>query len=153
VPERELQAEGHRLGMHTMRAAHHRRVPMLFGARTNGVEEAFDILEKQIGRLAHLNSLRGVDDVGGGEPEMQPARGRPDVLGNDGRKGDDVVLCGFFDGGDAGDVELRFLPDSRAASWGMMPASAIASAAAISTCNQVSNLRSSLQMRPISGCV
>ena len=42
---------------------------------------------------------------------------------------------------------------SRAASCGMIPASAIASAAAVSTCSQVSNLRSSLQMRPMSGCV
>ena len=41
---------------------------------------------------------------------MQPARGRADVLGNGGREGDDVVLCGFFDGGDAGDVELRLSP-------------------------------------------
>src|SRR3954466_8380130 len=42
---------------------------------------------------------------------------------------------------------------SRAASPGTIPARAIASTAAISTCNQVSYFRWSLQMRPISGFV
>ena len=55
--------------------------------------------------------LRGVDDVRRRQAEMQPARRRPDMLGYRGRKGDDVVLGGLFDGGDARDVELRFFPD------------------------------------------
>ena len=109
VPERQLQAERHRLGVHAVRASHHRRAAMLFGPRAHGVEQTFDVLDEQVGRLAHLNGLRGVDDVGRRQPEVQPARRRPDVLGNRGRKRDDVVLSGFFDGRDAGDVELRFL--------------------------------------------
>ena len=42
---------------------------------------------------------------------------------------------------------------SRAASGGTMPAAAMASAAAVSTSNQVSYRRWSLQIRPISGWV
>ena len=42
---------------------------------------------------------------------------------------------------------------SRAASAGMMPAAAIASAAAVSTSSQVSYRRWSLQIRPMSGWV
>ena len=38
---------------------------------------------------------------------MEPARGGPDVLGDGGREGDDVVLRDLLDLLDAGDVERR----------------------------------------------
>ena len=63
---------------------------------------------------------------------MQPSRGRPDVLGDRGRERDHVVLGDLFDLLDARDVEAGAARSSRAASAGTMPASAIASAAAIS---------------------
>ena len=50
-------------------------------------------------------------------------------------------------------VKAPFSRMSRAASGGAMPALAMASTAAISTCSHVSYLRWSLQMRPMSGWV
>jgi hypothetical protein len=49
--------------------------------------------------------------------------------------------------------KAAFSRSSRAASAGTTADAAMASAAANSTCSQVSYLRCSLQMRPISGCV
>ena len=68
-------------------------------------------VEDQVAGLAHLQRLRGVDDVGRGQAEVQPARRRPDVLGHGGREGDDVVLRGLLDLLDAGDVERAALAD------------------------------------------
>ena len=84
---------------------------------------------------------------------MQPARRRADVLGHRGRERDDVVLGDLLDFLDAGDVEGAALADVARRVGGTIPARAIASAAAISTCSQVSYFRWSLQMRPISGWV
>jgi hypothetical protein len=86
-------------------------VPMFLGPLADGVEERLDVLDEKVRRLAHLNALRSIDDVRGRQPEVQPAGSGPDVLGNRGREGDDVVLGDFFDGGDAGDIELRSFPD------------------------------------------
>ena len=52
VPERQLQAERHRLGVHAVRAADHRRLAMLFGARPDGVSERVEVLEDQVARVA-----------------------------------------------------------------------------------------------------
>ena len=85
---------------------------------------------------------------------MQPARRRPDLLGDRGRERDDVVLRGLLDLVDAGDVEARRSREARARPRrGTMPASAIASAAASSTSSQVSKRRCSLQIAPMSGWV
>ena len=65
-------------------------------------------------RLAHLQRLRGVDDVRRGETEVQPARRRADVFGDRGGERDHVVLGGLLDLLDAGDVEARRSPSDRA---------------------------------------
>ena len=67
--------------------------------------------EDQVAGLAHLQGLRGVDDVGGRQAEVQPARRRADVLGHRGRERDDVVLGDLLDFFDAGDVEGAALAD------------------------------------------
>ncbi len=69
---------------------------------------------------------------------MQLAGRRTDFLGDGGREGDHVVLGDRLDLLDPGDVELRLARISPAASAGMRPASAIASAAASSTSSHVS---------------
>jgi len=61
--------------------------------------------QNQVAGFAHLQRLRCVDDVGGGESEMQPARGWTDELGDRGGEGDDVVLSDLFDLFDAIDAE------------------------------------------------
>ena len=132
VPQRQLEAERHRLGVHAVRAADHRRPPMLLGARRGSPRSsAVDALQDQVARLAHLQRLRGVEDVGRGQAEVQPARRRADVLGDGGRERDDVVLGGAARSLRCG--RCRTPParaESRAASAGTMPASAIASVAA-----------------------
>ena len=138
VPERQLHAERHRLGVHAVGAADHRRPPVLFGARPHRVEQLGEILDDQIAGLAHLQRLRGVEDVRGGQAEVQPPGGGPDVLGHRGGERDHVVLGDLLDFFDAGDVEPRPGPQLAAAAAGMTPASAIASAAASSTSSQVS---------------
>ena len=105
VPQRELETEGHRLGMHAVRASDHRRASMLQRPGVNGLHQPIEIGEEQVARLAHLDRLRGVDDVGGGQAEVQPARRGADMLGHGGRERDDVVLGDFFDLLDARDVE------------------------------------------------
>ena len=109
VPERQLQAERHHLGMDAVRAADHRRLPMLAGARLDRLGQAAHVLENQVAGLDHLQGLRRVDDVRGGQAEVQPARRRTDVLGDRRRERDDVVLCRLFDLVDAGDVEGALL--------------------------------------------
>ena len=64
-------------------------------ARTASIA-AGDVLDDQVAGLAHLQRLRGVDDVGGGQAEVQPARRGPDLLGDRGREGDHVVLRGLL---------------------------------------------------------
>ena len=61
------------------------------GVRTTAQQRG-ESCEDQVARLAHLQRLRGVDDVGGGQAEVQPAAARADVLGDVGREGDQVVL-------------------------------------------------------------
>ena len=108
VPQRQLQPEGHRLGVHAVRAADHRRPPVLErrgrGRRRSAPSRS---LQDEVAGLAHLQRLRGVDDVGRGHAEVQPARRRTDVLGHRRRERDDVVLGDLLDFFDAGDVEAR----------------------------------------------
>jgi hypothetical protein len=47
-----------------VRPADHGRAPVLLGARVNGVHQALQIDEQEVAGFAHLERLRGVDDVG-----------------------------------------------------------------------------------------
>ena len=111
VPERELQPECHRLRVHAMRAADHRRVPVLQRAVVNRVRQFIEILQDHIARLAHLQRLRRVDDVRRRHPEVEPAGRRPHMLGHRRRERDHVVLSCLFDFVDAGDVKPAALAD------------------------------------------
>ena len=111
VPQRQLEAERHRLGVDAVGAADHRRPAMLERALADGDGQRVQIGEDDVAGLAHLQRLRGVDDVRRGHPEVQPARRRPDLLGDRGGEGDDVVLRGPFDVLDARDVEIAALAD------------------------------------------
>jgi hypothetical protein len=80
---------------------------------------------------------------------VHEARGRPDMLGEVGEEGDDVVLGLALDRVDALDLPLALLPD--AALFGMIPSAACASQAWASISNQMRNRFSGSQMAAISG--
>ncbi len=109
VPERQLEAERHGLGVHAVRAADHRRAAVFLGAPVDSLAKAAEQLQDEVGRLHHLERLGRVDDVRRSEAEMQPARRRPDVFGYRRREGDDVVLRRLLDLFDARDVEAGLL--------------------------------------------
>ncbi len=118
VPEQELEAEGGGFGVDAVGAADGGGVFELEGALLQDFGEALDALAEDGVGFKELEGLRGVDDVGGGEAVVQPARGwlrnckgSIDVLGDGGGEGDDVVADFGFDLVDAGDGERAFLGD------------------------------------------
>jgi hypothetical protein len=86
-------------------------------------------------------------------PKCSQRADGPILFGDRGRKRDDVMLGRLFDFLDARDVESATFTDVTGSLGRAMPAAAMASAAAVSTSNQVSYRRWSLQIRPMSGCV
>src|SRR5947209_3569400 len=62
-PARELEAEGRRLGVHAVRAAHLERQAVLLGASENRRECAVEALEHEPAGLPDLQRESGVDHV------------------------------------------------------------------------------------------
>ncbi len=87
------------------------RVLVLEGAGLQRGKQRIDVGDEDVGRLDQLHVEAGIEHVGGGEPRMQEARLRPDMLGDRGEEGDHVVLHLPLDLVDAGDVEAAALPD------------------------------------------
>ena len=104
---RELQAEGHRLGVNAMRAADARRQFVLEGAAFQRGEQRVDIRDENVGGAGKLHRKAGVEHVGGGHALMHEARVGADEFGEMRQEGDDVVLGDFLDLVDARDVELH----------------------------------------------
>ena len=75
VPEEELEAEGGGFGVDAVGAADDGGVLELDGAGFQCFGEREDSGADEGGGFAELEGLRGVDDVGGGEAEVQPAGG------------------------------------------------------------------------------
>ncbi len=93
VHQRQLQAEGRRLGMDAVAAANHRRELVLPGPGGDGLAQQLDVLDEHVGGLHHLHGEGGIHHVAAGQAEVQPAAGgRADVLGDVGGEGDDVVI-------------------------------------------------------------
>jgi hypothetical protein len=109
VPQRELEAEGHHLGMDAVGPADHRRLLVFLRARLDRLGERRHVLQDQVARLDHLQRLRRIDDVGRRQAEVEPAGRGPDNLRHRGREGDHVVLRRFFNLVDAGDVECALV--------------------------------------------
>ena len=128
--------------MDAMRAADGRGEFMLEGAALEGSEQRVDVGDKNVARPPELDGEAGVEHVGTGHPLVYEPRVRSDEFGEMGEEGDDVVPGRLFDLIDPRDVELGLVPFFRiafAASFGMRPISAIASAAVASISNQMRN--------------
>src|SRR2546427_636902 len=65
---------------------------LLPGAVAEHGEEPVQVLQNGIGGLDHQNGQRGVQDIGGGQAQVQVADRWPDLLGNGFDEGNDVVL-------------------------------------------------------------
>ncbi len=63
-PQRQLQAEGDRLGVDTVGAAGHDGVLVLHGALAQGGDEFLDIVGQDSGSLDKLQARGGVHDIG-----------------------------------------------------------------------------------------
>jgi two-component system, OmpR family, response regulator RegX3 len=96
-PAGDLRAEGDRLRVDTVRAPDHRRVPVFLGAPDNRGERSLDPLEQEDARLPRLQGEGGVEDVGGREPEVEPAAVVAELLGNGVDEGGEVVLGALLD--------------------------------------------------------
>ena len=99
-PAEQLEAERRRLGMHAVRA------PMVTVsrcscARAMTAPAAFDAVANEGAGTLDRQRERGVEDVGRGEPEVEPAPVGPDVGRHDVDERCDVVVGGALDLGHA----------------------------------------------------
>ena len=112
MPHRQLEPEGHRLGVNTVRAADHHGVLVLERPLLDGVGQPLQVLHEKLGRLDHQERQRRVDDVVAGQAQVDVPGVRPDVLGDVGDEGDHVVLDRRLDLAHARDLVTRLRPDT-----------------------------------------
>ena len=104
-PHPQLHAEGDGLGVDAVGAPHLHRVAKLEGAPLEHLAEGDEVaLEKPAGTL-DLQRQTGVEHVRARHAIVDVLRGVADVLGHVGQKGDDVMVGGLLDLGDAGGVK------------------------------------------------
>ena len=118
VPERELHAKGHGLGVHAVRATNHRCAAMFGRSPANRLQQRVDVVENDVAGLSHLQGECGIEHVGRGQTEMQPPGRRTDALGHSGRKRDHVVLRRALDLVDAGGIHAGLLPQRPGVGFG-----------------------------------
>ncbi len=106
----ELEAEGGRLGVDAVAAAEAGGVFVLLGAALQRRQQRIEVGEQQVARLGELQRQAGIEHVGRRHPLMDDAGVRPDMLGEVGEKGDDVVAGLALDRLDALDLEAAALP-------------------------------------------
>ena len=104
----EFQAKGHWLGMDAVRAADHDRVLEFVGAAVENCQQNLDIVEQNIRRLGQLHGKTSVQYIRTGHALVEVARLRPDMFGEVGQEGDDIVAGLLFDLVDAHRIENQF---------------------------------------------
>ena len=151
-PAGELEPERRRLGVHAVRPPHHQRPAVALGLLEDGRERPFDPFEDQRSRFPDLQRQRGVENVRGRQPVVEPAPDRPERLRDRVHERSDVVLRPLLDlGHPLRRRRLRTRRISRAASSGTAPTEAHPSSAASSTSSQRASLLSSDQTRAMAG--
>ena len=101
----ELEAEAGGLGVDAVAAADGGRALVLEGAPLQGFQQRVDLDQDQVRRALELDRQRGVEQVRGGQPEMQEPGLRAADLLDMGEKGDDVVAGDGLDLLDPGGVD------------------------------------------------
>ena len=109
--ESELHAECRGLGVHAVRAAERRRGRVLDRPALERRDERVRRLDQQVGGADERRRERGVDDIGRGQPVVDPRTlRRADHLQDDVDEGRDVVVgdrLALGDRGDEGGVDDR----------------------------------------------
>ena len=109
--EPELRPKGRRFGVHAVGTPDGRRRGELRRATTQHVDQPAGGPDEEIAGAAERHRQRGVDDVGRGQPVMDPrALRRPDGSAHDVDERGEVVVrhpLTFGDGGDEGCVDPR----------------------------------------------
>ena len=137
--------------MDAVAAPHHHRVPVLAGAPLDHVEQLRQRLAQHVARGLDLQREGGVEQIAAGHALMHVTRGGPDVLGEVGEEGDDVVLDGLLDLQHARRPRSGPLARiSRAAAVGISPRSARTSQTTVSISCQCRKRTSSDQIAFIS---
>jgi hypothetical protein len=96
-PDAELETEAGRLGVDAVRAADADGAPVLAGAADDSSERAVEPFQNQSSRATDLKRQRRIDDVRGGEPVVEPASFRPELLADRVDEGSGVVMERGFD--------------------------------------------------------
>ena len=109
IGDRELDAEGGRLGVDAVRAADGRRLLVLEGAALQRGEELVDVGDQDVGGARELHVEAGVEHVRRGHAGMHEPRLGADDLGKMRQEGDHVVLGDALDLVDPGHVERGVL--------------------------------------------
>ena len=107
----QLDAEGDRLGVDAVAAAHLQGVLVLPGPFFQGAQQAVQGAQDQFAGLLELQGVGGVQHVGAGEPQVDEPAGGAHVFGHVGQEGDDVVLGLFFYLIHPGGVEIGLFHD------------------------------------------
>jgi len=103
-PARELESEGGRLGVDGVGAAHDPGVGVLTRPLAKHRDGRVELPDQQLASGLALERQTGVDDIGAGEPQVEPAALLAHRLGDLAHEGDDVVVGGPLDLGDPFDV-------------------------------------------------
>ena len=106
-PQGELGSERGGLGVHAVRAARHRYVEQLQGARLERGDERCEVGQQQVGRPGEGGTQGGVHHVGGGQPVVNVRTGRcADALLHHVDEGRHVVVGDLLTGQHIGHEEV-----------------------------------------------
>jgi hypothetical protein len=113
IPERQLQAEGNRLGVHTMGAADHHGPLILEGLVPQHLHQILHVLEQNGRGLLELNGQGRVHDVGGSHTDMKEAGVVADGFRHATQERDDLVFNFALDFANPRNVEASLFFNPR----------------------------------------
>jgi hypothetical protein len=111
VVQGQNESKGGWFGVDAVGASDHDRVAVFVGAGFDGFGKGVKATQEQIAGIAHEDSVGGIHDIGGGQPEVEVAGRRANLLGEGGCKSDDVVASSLFDFSNARDGKPCFGAD------------------------------------------
>ena len=90
-PQRQLQAECRWLGVDPMGAAHHGRIPVGHRRRLQDLAQLVKVFSEDAPCLQELQAQGGIDNVAGGQSQVEPPPLGSQALGNGPEEGRDIV--------------------------------------------------------------